>query len=181
MNDIDGAHSRKKLYEKVARILGEQFNYDMTPAEAVDYLAVEKADIPTGEWADVRGVAHSSVSGNVSGAKDKINTNRLEADVTSENGQVIVTVTDQGGEEHQLPFRKETPIYGQEGTATLTLVYECMGAVHGHYVGEDGQEFESTLWGEGQITSSFSNFDFQNEWGSPKIKADTILWSQDNN
>lgn len=178
-NTIGEKESREELYETVVRILSEQFSYNMTPAEAVDYLAVEKAGVATGKWADVREVAHSTVSGNVSGARDKINMNRLDAEVTNEDDQIMVSVADHGDEKHELLFQKETSVMGKETTATLTLVYEAMNAVHGYYIDEDGVEFESTLWFDGRITNSFEEFDFSGEWGSPEAKADTILWSRD--
>jgi hypothetical protein len=178
-NAIGKEESREELYGAVVRILSEQFSYDMTPAEAVDYLAVEKAGVATGKWADVREVAHSTVSGNVSGARDKINMNRLDAEMTDEDDQIVVSVTDHDDEKHELLFQKETSVMGRETTATLTLVYEAMSAVHGHYIGDDGTEFESTLWFDGRMTSSFEEFDFNGEWGSPEAKADTIFWSRD--
>lgn len=178
-NAISEEESREELYETVVHILSEQFSYNMTPAEAVDYLAVEKAGVATGKWADVREVAHSTVSGNVSGARDKINMNRLDAEVTNEDDQIVVRVADQDDEKHELQFQKETSVMGRETTATLTLVYEAMRAVHGHYISDDGTEFESTLWFDGRMTSSFEEFDFRGEWGSPEAKADTILWSRD--
>lgn len=178
-NTIGERKSKEELYETVARILSRQFSYNMTPAEAVDYLAVEKAGVATGKWADARDVAHSTVSGNVSGARDRINMNRLNAEVTDEDDKIVVSVTDHDDETHELPFNKETSVMGKETTVMLTLVYEAMSAVHGHYIGDDGTEFESTLWFDGRITSSFEEFDFNNEWGSPEAKADTILWSRD--
>ena len=176
---IGEEESREELYKTAARVLSKQFSYNMSPAEAVDYLAVEKAGVATGKWADVREVAHSTVSGNVSGARDKININRLHAKVKNKDDQIVVSVDDDDDEKHELRFKKETSVRGREITATLTLVYEAMGAVHGHYIADDETEFESTLWFDGRITSSFEEFDFRGEWGSPEAKADTILWSRD--
>lgn len=178
-NAIGKKQDKEELYGTVARILNQQFSYDMTPAEAVDYLAVEKAGVPTGKWADAREVDHSTVSGNVSGARDKINMSRLDAEVTNREDEIVVSVTDPDDQKHELPFEKETSVMGRETTVRLTLVYESMGAVHGHYIGEDGTEFESTLWFDGRVTSSFEEFDHRGEWGSPEAKADTILWSRD--
>lgn len=171
--------SRKESYEEAVRILSEQFSYEMTPAEAVDYLAVEKAGVPNGRWADVRDVDHSTVSGNLTGAREKINNSRLDAEVTSREDKIVVTVTDSSGQEHEIPFEKESSVMGKEGNTTLTLVYEAMGAIHGHYVGDDGTEYEGTGWFDGRVTTSFKEFDISGEWGSPKSKADTIFWSRD--
>ena len=178
-NPSSAKKSKKESYEEAARILSQQFSYDMTPAEAVDYLAVEKAGVPNGKWADVRDIDHSTVSGNVSGARDKINDSRLDAEVTNREDEIVVTVTDSTDQEHEIPFRKESSVMGQEENATLTLVYEAMGAVHSHYVGYDGTEYEGTRWFDDRITTSFEEFDIFGEWGSPKSKADTIFWSRD--
>jgi hypothetical protein len=169
---------QKEVYETVARVLESHFQYGLTPAEAVDYVAVQKADIDTVEWAAIRDVEHSTVSGNVSGAKEKINVSRLDAETIEEEDKILVRVTDQDGEQHDLPFKKSTGVVGTDTEATLQLIYEAMSAVHGYYVGEDGEKFESTLWFDGRPTNGFEEFDFGDQWGSPKAKADTILWER---
>lgn len=171
--------SKQDLYRDVESVLRTQFSYEMTPAEAVDYIAVEKADVATGKWAAARDVDHSTVSGNVGRAKERINTDRLDARVNPADERIVVTVTSPDGTEHELPFDKETEVMGTNSHAELTHVYEATNAVHGHYLSPDGSAFESTLWYDGRITSSFEEFDFAGEFGSPQAKADAILWSQD--
>jgi len=170
---------RDEMYEIATRVLEEQFRYGMSTAEAADYIAVEKAGRKTVKWANVRGgISHSSVSGNVSGAEEKINTARLDAEVIEQEDEMVVRVRDDEGEQHELPFKKqlETIVGSESDTASLELIYEAMSAIHGYYVGEDGEELESTLWFDGRPTSGFEEFDFFDEWGSPEAKADTILW-----
>lgn len=41
-----------------------------SPAEAIDYYAVERRGISQSDWADERGVSQQAVSGNVSKARD---------------------------------------------------------------------------------------------------------------
>lgn len=174
MEDIPVA----RQYSLAASILEKELNHGLTPAEAVDLIAVEKADRSNKDWAtDVRGVSESAVSGNVSQAREKINTTRLDAEVFSEDGKVIVVVEDHDGDQHDLPFSKETNVVGQ-GHATLELVYEAHSAVHGFYEGDEGGEFEATLWYDDRPSNSFEDFDHFGEWGSPRAKADAILWER---
>jgi hypothetical protein len=173
------AKSQEERCETAARIIGEEFRYGLTPAEAVDHLAVEKADIATGKWADIRDVSHSTVSGNVAGARKKINTNRLDAEVSEEDGKVYVRVTDPNGGEHDLKFSKQmSGVHVDEFEATLELVYEEHGDIHGYCLAEDGKEYELTLWHDGGLASSFREFDRRGRWGSPRAKADTVLWER---
>lgn len=170
---------RDKVYDRVASVLEVQFQYDLTPAEAVDYLAVQKAGRGTSEWADVRGITHSTVSGNVSSAKEKINVERLDAEVIERDDTMVVRVRDRQDETHELPFMKETTVMGHDNTAVLTLVYEDHSAVNGYYIDEEDEEFEATLWYDGEPFNTFQEFDHGDMWGSPEAKADTILWSRD--
>lgn len=172
---------REQIHESATRVLEDLFRYGMSPAEAVDYLAVEKAGRATGKWATIRDINHPSVSGNVSGAKEIINTARLDAEVIEQDAQMMVRVRDDEGEQHDLPFKKqlETIVGSESDTASLELIYEAMSAIHGYYVGDSGAELESTLWFDGRPTSGFEEFDFFGEWGSPEAKADTILWRRE--
>jgi len=62
---------RREIYTWTVQILGEQLREGLSLAEAVDYVAVAKADIATGKWAAIRDVSHSTVSDNVSRAREK--------------------------------------------------------------------------------------------------------------
>jgi len=168
----------EKRYGLVARVLEEEFRYGLSPAEAVDNIAVRKAGRTVGEWADVRDVSHSTVSGNVAQAHERINRARLDAEVVERDGDIMVRVSNREGESHELPFSKETTLMGYDNTAELQLVYEHHTAVHGYYEDEDGNEFEATLWYDGRPSNSFENFDRFNDFGSPEAKADTILWER---
>lgn len=177
MNAYD--EPREKIYDQVAIALKAQFRYGLTPAEAVDYLAVQKAGRGTSEWANVRGITHSTVSGNVSSAKEKINVQRLDAEVIERDETMVVRVRDRQDETHELPFSKETRVMGHDNNAVLTLLYEDHSAVNGYYIDEDENEFEATLWFDGEPYNTFQEFDFGDMWGTPEAKADTILWSRD--
>ena len=177
---MDADRPREELYEAVSRVLEEQFRYGLSPAEAVDRLAVGKGDRATGEWANVRGVTHATVSGNISNAREKVNINRLDAEVVEENGDIVVRVTDGGGEVHDLPFSRETQVVNADDTATLELVYESHTAIHGYYTGEQ-DEYEASLWYDGRPSNSFEEFDHFDEYGNPRAKADTVLWASSTN
>jgi len=168
----------EERYELVARVLAEQFRYGLSSAEAVDNIAVRKAGRTVGEWADVRDVSHSTVSGNVAQARERINAARLDAEVIDRDGDIMVRVSDREGESHELPFSKETTVMGYDNNAELQLVYEHQTAVHGYYEDEAENEFEATLWFDGRPNNSFEDFDRFDNFGSPEAKADTILWER---
>jgi hypothetical protein len=171
--------SEAEKCEIATNIIETQLTRGLTPAEAVDYIAVEKADRKNKEWAaSVRDVSASAVSGNIGQARERINTNRLDAEVYTKDGDIVVVVADRSGEEQELPFSKQTNVVGY-GDASLMLVYEAFSAVHGFYRGEDGQEFEATLWYDGRPANTFEEFDRFGEYGSPQAKADSILWESE--
>jgi hypothetical protein len=170
--------SAARKYEIAAGILKQQLARGLSPAEAVDYIAVDKAGRANKDWAGVRGVSDSTVSGNISQAREQINTRRLDAEVLAENGDIVAVVTDSEGEQHRLPFSRETEVMGY-GDATLQLVYEAMSGVHGYYQGEDGEEFEATLWFDDRPRNSFEEFDHYDQFGSARAKADAILWESE--
>jgi hypothetical protein len=57
-------------------------------------------------------------------------------------------------------------------------VYKYLGTVRGHYENADGDGFEATVFDGKLPTDSLGQFDVGNQYGSPRAKADTILWSQ---
>lgn len=172
--------TRQQIYQTATQVIKEQLQYGLTPSEVVDMIAVEKAGLSQTEWADTRDVEQSTISGNIAQARDKITSNRLDAEVAVTDDKVTVTVSDKDGETHDLPFNRETTVIGYDGSPKLELVYEAFSSIHGYYVDEDGREFEASLWRGGQPANTFDDFDKFDEWGQPKAKADVVLWDADN-
>jgi len=152
--------------------------YDLTVSEAADYIATKKTDIKAKDWAETRGVGAGTVSGNASDANRKINNSRLDARVNEEDDRIVIFVEGHEGDEHTLPFLKEQNVAGYEETAHLKGVYETMSAIHGYYETANGEVFEATLFFDGEPYNSFEEFDYHDEFGSWRKKADVILWEK---
>ena len=152
-------------------------NYGLSPAEALDYFAIRKANQDEEEWSSARGKAINTVRQNVSVGQKVINTERLDATVSETPDTVTVVVEGQGEAEYEYPFDQTINIAGS-GEATLTLVYEYLGTVRGYYESADGDSFEATVFGDGLPADSLGQFDVGNRYGSPRAKANNILWSQ---
>lgn len=167
--------TRQQIYEQTAQVIGEQLGFGLSATEAVDLIAVEKAGLSEAEWAARRDVGQSTIRGNISQAREKINTSRVDAEITATEDTVAVTVTGRDGETHDLPFGRETQVMGN-GSVELQFVYEAFSSIHGYYTNENGHEFEATLWHDGRPANSFEEFDHFDEFGTPESKADVILW-----
>lgn len=170
---------KERTYVSIARELAGLLDHGLTPAEAVDYIVVEKADNETDQWAAFRDIPSQSISDNIANAHEKINAARLDAEVTENDETVVVRVTAQDGTTtHELPFVKSlSDMNVVETEPQLQLIYEDRTAILGYYSDNDGNEFESTLWFDGQLSGGLEEFDVYDQWGSPEAKADTILWS----
>jgi len=121
-NPLEEKEMSTKRYEKPVQVLNKYLSsYGMTPAEAVDYVAVEKAGVPNGEWAEIRNVDHSTVSGNITKARDKISQSRSTTGEAVNKGEIVVTVIDSTGDE--VPFTKDSSIIYQEEENALTHVH----------------------------------------------------------
>lgn len=179
MTRDDRGTSKLKDYQATVRQMVDLLSKGLSPAEMVDYLAVDKAGESTTDWAKVRDVQPQSVSGNVGSARKKINRNRLNAEVIEKTGSVIVRVSDEDNK-HELTFEKLSSVMGNESEIELQVIYETHTAVHGYYIDDnEEEEYEATLWYDGRRTNSFEEFDFADDWGSPEAKADTILWEKE--
>jgi hypothetical protein len=173
----------KNRYEVARDVIREMMEkYDMTSSEAVDYIATEKTQTKPKDWSDVRDVGPSTVTRNVSGARRKVNNARLDVRVNEDDGRVTIYAEDRDGEQHELPFMKETTVAGYDEDATLKAVYEHASAIHGYYGTESGEQFESTLFFDGEPYNTFEEFDFFDEYSGEgerwRGKADVVLWER---
>lgn len=168
-----GDAPRSAFLEACFANVGTLTGYDLTPAEALDYLAIAVVGREVEQWACLRGVDKETVRDHVEAARVRLTEVRIDASVTEDDQAVIVTVPDTDGEAHDIRFPKYL------NDAELTLVYEFQGALQGHYIEPDGTELESTEWYDGAIAGSLQAFDLDDEWGTPQAKADVILWSRD--
>jgi len=156
--------------------LRKLLNHGLSPAEAVDYFAIRQANQDDEEWSSARGKTVNIIHQNVSAGEEMINTGQLDITV-SETANTVTVVVEGQGTEYECPFDQTINIAGS-GEATLTLVYEYLGTVRGHYENADGDGFEATVFDGKLPTDSLGQFDVGNRYGSPRAKADTILWSQ---
>lgn len=168
-----GDAPRSAFLDACVANVGALTGYDLTPAAALDYLAIAVVNRDVDHWAYLRGVDERTVHTNVEVARATLNEVRLDATVREDGAAVIVTVFDRDGNEHDVRVPKRTD------DAELTCVYESLGAVHGHYVEPDGTELESTEWYDGAIEGSLAEFDIDDAYGTPEAKADIVLWSAD--
>lgn len=168
-----GDAPRSAFLDACVANVGTLTGYDLTPAQALDYLAVVVVGRDLERWAWLRDVDEAEIHENVDAARTRLAEVRIGASVTEDDEAVIVTVPGVDGEAHDVRF----PTHLDD--AELTCVYECLGSIHGHYVEPDGTELESTEWYDGRIAGSFQTFDFNDDWGTPQAKADVILWSRE--
>lgn len=196
---ITSQYSEKELYDEVITNLSEEIRQGLTPTQAVDLIAVDKAAVPVEHWAAVRSVETDTIAENVSEAR-RVKRQSRGITVNDHEQSVDVLVTNQAGIEHTLTVRKTLtnlercsmhelpsgfPSLTDKAFATrdavdeLQLVYTHNSSIEAYYVGDDGVESQMTLWYDGEPMKTMEPFDSSDQYGSAKAKADIIIWDAD--